>query len=212
MPSRMPKAFGWSLPARARHTSAESAGSSPQKPPGAQPGAPVLNPARQCSTRRSPGAQPGAPVPFRISPLRPRCSPLRPVSVIEGINETGRRESVSVIEGINETGRRESVSVIEGISAGLSAGLSTVTAAEAAEAAPACIGQPSKVAWESAAGELGPDAVLDWTYDVCALDTAANGHCLVSACCMQPMTACDCLMSACRTPHGVHADCLLSAC
>ena len=193
MPSRMPKAFGWSLPARARHTSAESAGSSPQKPPGAQPGAPVLNPARQCSTRRSPGAQPGAPVPFRISPLRPRCSPLRPVSAIEGINETGRRESVSVIEGI---------------SAGLSAGLSTVTAA----AAPACIGQPSKVAWESAAGELGPDAVLDWTYDVCALDTAANGHCLVSACCMQPMTACDCLMIACRTPHGVHADCLLSAC
>ena len=172
----MPKAFGWSLPARARHTSAESAGSSPQKPP---------------------GAQPGAPVPFRISPLRPRCSPLRPVSVIEGINETGRRESVSVIEGI---------------SAGLSAGLSTDTAAEAAEAAPACIGQPSKVAWESAAGELGPDAVLDWTYDVCALDTAANGHCLVSACCMQPMTACDCLMIACRTPHGLHADCLLSAC
>ena len=172
MPSRMPKAFGWSLPARARHTSAESAGSSPQKPP---------------------GAHPGAPVPFRISPLRPRCSPLRPVSAIEGINETGRRESVSVIEGI---------------SAGLSAGLSTVTAA----AAPACIGQPSKVAWESAAGELGPDAVLDWTYDVCALDTAANGHCLVSACCMQPMTACDCLMIACRTPHGLHADCLLSAC
>ena len=201
MPSRMPKAFGWSLPARARHTSAESAGSSPQKPPGAQESA-------GSSPQKPPGAHPGAPVPFRISPLRPRCSPLRPVSAIEGINETGRRESVSAIEGINETGRRESVSVIEGISAGLSAGLSTVTAA----AAPACIGQPSKVAWESAAGELGPDAVLDWTYDVCALDTAANGHCLVSACCMQPMTACDCLMIACRTPHGLHADCLLSAC
>ena len=54
MPSRMPKAFGWSLPARARHTSAESAGSSPQKPPGAQPGAPVLNPALpRRSTRRA---------------------------------------------------------------------------------------------------------------------------------------------------------------
>jgi hypothetical protein len=34
--------------------------------------------------------------------------------------------------------------------------------------------------------------VLDWTYDVCALDTASNGHCLVSAC-RRPR---DCMLTA----------------
>ena len=85
-------------------------------------------------------------------------------------------------------------------------GLSAVTTAAAA---PACIGKPSKAAWESAAVELG-DAVLDWTYDVCALDTASNGHCLVSAC-RRPR---DCMLTALRVHpdcHGLHADGPLSA-
>jgi hypothetical protein len=77
-----------------------------------------------------------------------------------------------------------------------------LSAVTTAAAAPACIGKPSKVAWASAAVELG-DAVLDWTYDVCALDTAANGHCLVSARHGCMLTATDCMLTA--------TDCMLTA-
>jgi len=88
-------------------------------------------------------------------------------------------------------------------------GLSAVTTAAAA---PACIGKPSKAAWASAAVELG-DAVLDWTYDVCALDTAASGHCLVSAC-RTPRIACrrprDCMLTALECIL-IATDCMLTA-